>query len=207
MFKDGLYCILGEEYSKGRSNLEVARELLHAGVKTIQYREKDKKSLYKYRECLEIRELTRQYGCSFIVNDDIDIAVLVEADGIHVGQEDLPISEVRKFVGDAMIIGRSTHSPEQANQAVRDGADYIGVGPIYSTRTKKDVCDPVGIEYLEYVIQNLDIPYVAIGGIKEHNLKEVMATGANCVCLVTEIISSQSISEKVSRLRTILGSM
>lgn len=207
MFKDNIYCILSEEHSRGRSNLEVAKLLLDSGIKTIQYREKDKKSLYKYRECLKIRELTRQYNCTFIVNDDIDIAILVEADGVHIGQEDLPIGHVRKLVGKDMIIGCSTHSPEQAKKAIEDGADYIGVGPIYTTKTKKDVCDPVGIEYLQYVIQNLDIPYVAIGGIKEHNLRELVDTGASCLCLVTEIVSAENIPDKIASLRATMASL
>lgn len=201
LFEKNIYCILGEEYSLGRSNLQVARELLESGVKIIQYREKDKKPLYKYRECLEIREMTREYGCAFIVNDDIDIALLVGADGVHIGQEDLPIHQVRKLVGDSIVIGCSTHSPDQADAAVRDGADYIGVGPIYATSTKKDVCDPVGLEYLRYISENVDIPFVAIGGIKEHNVASVIESGASCVCLVTDIIGAEDIPGKLDIIR------
>lgn len=197
----GIYAILGEEFSKGRSNIEVAKEILESGVKIIQYREKDKKALYKYRECMELRKLTSEYDAMFIVNDDIDIAILVGADGVHTGQEDLPLSEVRKLVGNDMIIGRSTHSPEQAQKAVEEGADYIGVGPIFATKTKKDVCDPVGLDYLKYVVDNVDIPFVAIGGIKEHNIDQVVDLGAECICLVTEIISSDSIKDKIDSLK------
>lgn len=199
----GIYAILGEEFSNGKTNLEVARELLDSGIKIIQYREKDKKAIYKYEECLELRKLTAEYGCMFIVNDDIDIAILVGADGVHTGQEDLPIAEVKKLVGDDMIVGRSTHSPSQAIKAIEDGADYIGVGPIFATKTKKDVCDPVGLEYLEYVAENHDIPFVAIGGIKEHNLKEVVGRGARCACLVTDIVGSRDIPGKIESLNSI----
>src|SRR5690606_3253325 len=131
------------------------------GVKIIQYRGKDKKMLDKHKECQKIRELTRQAGVTFIISDDVDLALLVGADGIHIGQEDLPMEKVRELVGGEMIIGLTTHSPSQAQDAVAKGADYIGVGPIFKTYTKKDVCDPVGFEYLEYVVQNIDIPFVA----------------------------------------------
>ncbi|MDF2547526.1 MAG: thiamine-phosphate diphosphorylase [Anaerosolibacter sp.] len=199
-----LYGITAEEHSLGRSNIEVVKEMIHAGIKVIQYREKDKKGLYKYDECLAIRKLTKEAGVHFIVNDDIDIALLVEADGIHIGQEDLPIEKVRELVGPDMIIGLSTHSPEQGQDAVKRGADYIGVGPIFKTYTKKDVCDPVGLTYLDYVVKHLDIPFVAIGGIKENNIAEVKGRGAKCICLVTEIVGAEHIGEKISTLRGLM---
>ncbi|MFT9496589.1 thiamine phosphate synthase [Anaerosolibacter sp.] len=199
-----LYGITAEEHSLGRSNIEVVKEMIHAGIKVIQYREKDKKALYKYEECLAIRKLTKEAGVHFIVNDDIDIALLVKADGIHIGQEDLPIEKVRELVGPDMVIGLSTHSPEQGLEAVKRGADYIGVGPIFKTYTKKDVCDPVGLTYLDYVVKHLDIPFVAIGGIKEHNIAEVKSRGAKCICLVTEIVGAEHIEEKISTLRGLM---
>ena len=128
--------------------------------------------------------------------------MLVEADGVHVGQDDLPIEAVRKLVGETMAIGLSTHKPEEAHDAVKRGADYIGVGPIFKTFTKEDVCDPVGFEYLEYVAGNVDIPFVAIGGIKEHNVGDVVKRGASCVALVTEIVEAEDIGEKINALRT-----
>lgn len=196
-----LYCITAEEYSLGRDNIQVVKEMLNAGIKLIQYREKDKTLLEKYRQCLKLREMTGEAGATFIVNDNIDIAMLVQADGVHIGQDDIPIERVRELVGEEMIIGLSTHSLEQAHDAVKRGADYIGVGPIYRTFTKKDVCEPVGPDYLDYVVKNLEIPFVAIGGIKEHNLNEVVIRGANCVAMVTEIVGAESIEEKVVSLR------
>lgn len=196
-----LYCITGEAFSRGRSNIEVVREMIEAGIKIIQYREKEKKALYKYEECLQIREMTGEAGVTFIINDDIDLAMLVKADGVHIGQEDLPIEKVRELVGKEMIIGLSTHSPRQAREAVARGADYIGVGPIFRTFTKKDVCEPVGLEYVDYVVNNLNIPFVAIGGIKEDNIREVSARGAKCICLVTEILEAEDIKGKIQALR------
>lgn len=205
LFKNEIYCITAEEYSNGKSNIEVVKELIDSGVKIIQYREKDKKALYKYEECLEIRKLTKEAYVTFIINDDIDIAILVKADGVHIGQEDIPIEKVRELVGNDMFIGLSTHSPKQANDAVTRGADYIGVGPIFKTQTKKDVVDPVGFEYLDYVSKNIDIPFVAIGGIKEHNLSEVVKHGASCVCMVTEIVGANDIRSKVKSVKNIIS--
>lgn len=204
LFCGELYCITAEDYSNGKSNIEVVKTLIDSGVKIIQYREKDKKSLFKYDDCLEIRKLTKEAGVIFIVNDDIDIAILVKADGVHIGQEDLPIELVRALVGDSMIIGLSTHSPLQAEDAVERGADYIGVGPIFKTHTKKDVVDPVGFDYLDYVVENIDLPFVAIGGIKEDNLSDVLNHGARCVCMVTEIVGADNIENKVKSVKNMI---
>ena len=199
-----LYCITAEEYAKDRSNVEIVQAMIQAGVKIIQYREKNKKMMDKYEECKKIRALTWAAGVTFIINDDVDIALLVKADGVHIGQQDLPIEKVRELVGDEMIIGLSTHSPAQAQDAVKRGADYIGVGPIFRTFTKKDVCDPVGLEYLEYVVEKLDIPFVAIGGIKEHNVNEVANRGAGCIAMVTEIVGADNIGKKIKDVKSII---
>jgi len=201
-----IYCLTAEKFSLGRSNIEVVRAMLDNGIKLVQYREKEKKMGAKLEECLELRRMTREVGAAFIINDDIDLAMLVDADGVHVGQDDLPIEAVRKLVGDDMAIGLSTHKPEEAHDAIKRGADYIGVGPIFRTFTKEDVCDPVGFEYLEYVAGNADIPFVAIGGIKEHNVADVVRRGASCVALVTEIVEAENIGEKINALRQTMQS-
>ena len=196
-----LYCLTAEKFSLGRNNLDVVRAMLDAGVRLVQYREKEKKSGAKYAECLEIRKMTRDAGAAFIVNDDIDLAMMVGADGVHIGQEDFPVQAVRRLVGEKMAIGLSTHAPAEALAAVESGADYIGVGPIFRTFTKEDVVDPVGFDYLEYVAANVNIPFVAIGGIKEHNVAEVVRRGARCVALVTEIVGVDDIGGKIAALR------
>lgn len=196
-----IYCLTGEEFSNGRDNITVVKEMLEAGIKIVQYREKEKKSGPKYSECLKIREMTREYGASFIINDDVDLALMTKADGIHIGQNDFPIEAVRKLVGDRMFIGLSTHSPAEARDAVSRGADYIGVGPIFRTFTKKDVCDPVGLEYLDFVAQNISLPFVVIGGIKQTNVAQVVKRGARCVAMVTEIVGAEDIRETVQSIR------
>jgi len=203
-----LYGITAEEYSLGRSNIEVVKAMIDAGIKIIQYREKDSKSIKeRYEECKEIRKLTKETDVTFIINDYIDIAILVGADGIHIGQDDLPIEEVRKLVGPEMIIGLSTHSPEQAQDATRRGADYIGVGPMFSTTTKKNIGNVAGLEYLDYVVKNHNIPLVAIGGIKFENIAEVKKRGAKCICLVTEIVGAQDMGKTVQKIRDILANV
>jgi thiamine-phosphate pyrophosphorylase len=198
---EGIYGITAEKFSCGRSNIEVVEAMIRGGVRVVQYREKHKEKSIRemFEECLAIREITRKNGVLFIVNDFVDIALLSDADGVHVGQDDLPISEVRRLVGHR-IVGVSTHSPEQAKKAVDDGADYIGVGPIFETQTKDDVCAPVGFSYLEHVAANVPIPFVAIGGIKAHNIHEVTSRGAKTVCMVTEIVGAEDIEETARKL-------
>ena len=205
LLKADLYGITAEEYSMGRNNIEVVSQMIKAGIKVIQYREKDKKMQEKYQECLALRKMTKEAGVTFIVNDHVDMALLVEADGVHLGQDDLPVNRVRELVGKDLIIGLSTHSPEQAQSAMKMGVDYIGVGPIFTTQTKKDVCAPVGLEYLDYVVKHIPLPFVAIGGIKEHNITEVTQRGAKCIALVTEIVGANDIGAKIRSLRTLLS--
>jgi len=202
----GLYGLTAEKSSLGRRNADVVQAMLDGGIRIIQYREKTKKMGLKYEECLQLRAMTREAGAAFIVNDDIDLALLVGADGVHVGQEDLPLEAVRSLVDENMAIGLSTHSPEQALAAEARGADYIGVGPIFATQTKEDVCAPVGFAYLDFVAGNLNLPFVAIGGIKEHNLGEVATHGARCMALVTEITAAADIRGKIAALTRILHS-
>lgn len=196
-----LYALTDDELSLGRPVLEVARALLDAGIKILQYREKNKKAGQMLAECLALRELARAADACFIVNDHVDIAILCGADGVHVGQDDLPVEAVRQLVGPDMIIGLSTHSPEQAREAERIGADYIGVGPIFPTQTKKDVCAPVTLDYLDWVAANSPLPFVAIGGIKRHNIGELTAHGARCCALVSELVGAPDIVARVAEVR------
>ncbi len=198
----GIYGITAEQFSGGRSNVEVARKMIEGGVSVIQYREKrpHKSHRQMYEECRQIRTVTRDNGVMFIVNDYVDLALVCGADGVHVGQDDLPVGAVRRLTGPDMLIGLSTHSPNQAHAAVAAGADYIGVGPIFNTHTKEDVCAPVGLGYLDYVAQHVPIAFVAIGGIKTHNLDQVVQRGASTICLVTEIVGADDIAAMVRSL-------
>jgi len=145
----GLYGITAENFSNGRSNYEVVTEMIKSGIKIVQYREKYKSLREKLEEAKILCELCKKNNVLFIVNDHVDIALMVDADGVHVGQEDMPVSEIRKILGANKIIGLSTHSVEDADKSLLQDVDYIGVGPIFPTTTKDRVA--VGIEYMEYV--------------------------------------------------------
>ena len=204
IFSGQIYGITCFETSCGRGNKYVVSEMLKAGIRIIQYREKFRTKKIKYEECCWLRKITREYNALFIINDDVDLAVICEADGIHIGQDDIPLKEVRKLIKSDQFIGLSTHNPKQAKEALRIGADYIGVGPIYPTQTKKNAIQAVGLEYIRYVSQNIDLPFVAIGGIKEHNIAEVIKAGACCVSLVTEITEARNVQQKIKNIQRYL---
>jgi thiamine-phosphate pyrophosphorylase len=201
----GIYALTDDALSCGRPVVDVVDLLLQSGIRVIQYREKDKSAGRMLADCRRIRAMTRDAGCVFLVNDHVDIAMLCAADGVHIGQDDLPLPEVRSLLGPDKIIGLSTHSPEQARAAVAAGADYIGVGPLYATKTKKDVCEPVGLAYLDHVVRAYpELPFTAIGGIKRHNLADVVRHGARCVSIVSDIVSAPDIPARVAELRRIM---
>ncbi|MGL5175553.1 MAG: thiamine phosphate synthase [Cetobacterium sp.] len=196
----GIYAITDSECANNKNFLTYCEELLQGGAKIIQYREKSRDMKKLFKEAKELRELTQKYNAIFIVNDHLDIALLVDADGIHIGQDDLPISEVRKVLGKNKIIGISTHNLQEAEDAVKNGADYIGVGPIFHTDTKKDAGNPLTLKFLEEVEANITLPYTVIGGIKEHNLEEVLSRGAKSVCLISELICNKNTFEITKRI-------
>lgn len=205
LLPEGIYGITSEEHSLGRSNAETVLSMLQAGVRIVQYREKGEKSIReKYHECQEIRKMTRDYGAIFIVNDFIDLAMLSDADGVHIGQDDLPVSEVRKWVGEK-IIGCSTHSPAQALEAEKEGADYIGIGPVYSTQTKKNAAPTVGLSMVRFASESVGIPWVAIGGIKMRHLPELLAAGVRTAALVTEIVGAENIHARVKEIQAVFS--
>ncbi|MDR1122446.1 MAG: thiamine phosphate synthase [Endomicrobium sp.] len=201
----GLYAITAENFSNGRDNITVVKEMLDAGVKVLQYRDKYKTKLEKFKQCEMIRKLTLDYNVFFTINDDIDIALAVESDGLHLGQDDMPISCAKKIVSNSMIIGISTHSPAQALAAQKQGADYIGVGPIFKTFTKDNIYTPVGFEYLKYCIKTIKIHKVAIGGIKLSNIGQICKFHPDSICMVTEITASQNIKNTVKQALEVIN--
>jgi thiamine-phosphate pyrophosphorylase len=187
-----LYAITGEQFHPGRDLIEVMEEAILGGVDIIQLRDKTSGKEELLQKARALRELTRRYDVTFIVNDHIDIAMEVDADGIHLGQDDLSLLEARKIVG-SKIIGISTHALQEALLAEKQGADYIGVGPVFRTATKVDVVDPVTVQYVRDVAQTIKIPFVAIGGIKLNNVDEVIEAGATRICAVSEIVGSSDV--------------
>lgn len=200
----GLYGITGEKFANGKSNYQCVKEMIDGGIKIVQYREKDKTMREMIKEAIEISNLCKEKKVLFIVNDHIDLAILTDADGVHVGQDDMAPKDIRKLIGDNKIIGLSTHSIEQAQSAYKDiNVDYIGVGPIFPTTTKD--AKPVGLEYLDYVSGNLDIPFVAIGGIKTSNIDKIISRNAHSICMVSEVVKNNNICEFVKKYQELLN--
>lgn len=168
---------------------ERIRILLEEGIRWIQYRGKETPRLLQYRDCLEIRKLTERFGAILIINDFIDLAIATGADGVHLGQDDLPIQFARRIAPE-MPIGISTHSLEEATRAELSGAAYIGFGPIFPTTTK-DAGIPKGAEAIRTIKEKVKIPVVAIGGIKAENLMEVLKNGADAVAVSSGIIEGE----------------
>lgn len=187
-----LYAITCESAHPGRSIVEVMEEAIRGGADIVQLRDKTASKRELLEKAKALRELTRRYGVPFIVNDHVDVALAVEADGIHLGQDDLPLAEARKLVGPDKIIGISTHRIEEARAAEAGGADYIGVGPVFATETKPHAT-PVTTAYVRQVAAEIRIPFVAIGGIKLHNVDEVLAAGARRISAVSEIVGSADV--------------
>lgn len=187
-----LYAITGEQFHLGRELIAVMEEAILGGVDIIQLRDKKSSKRDILQKAVALRELTRKHNVTFIVNDHIDVALAVGADGIHLGQDDLPLPAARKIVGN-MIIGISTHSIEEARLAEQEGADYIGVGPVFATKSKEDVVSPVTTSYVREVAGEIRIPFVAIGGIKLHNVDQVLEAGASRICAISEIVGSEDV--------------
>ncbi len=180
----GIYFITDRTYCD-LSIVEMVSVVLDAGIRIVQYRDKDRSRCGIYEEAARLRELTLRFGATLIINDHADIARAVDADGLHLGQDDLPLKEARMVVGE-MIIGISTHTPEEARTAVSEGADYIGFGPIFHTTTK-DAGSPQGLDNLRLITQNVCVPVVAIGGISLGTAEEVFASGAASIAVATGI--------------------
>jgi thiamine-phosphate pyrophosphorylase len=180
----------------------IVRTALEAGVKWVQYRRKEATRRQLYNEALHLRQLTREFGAMLIINDYVDIAIAVGADGFHIGQDDLPLREARKVAG-GMIIGVSTHSLTEALEAMKDGADYIGFGPIFQTDTK-DAGKPKGPEAVRKIKEAVAIPVIAIGGINRNNAGEVFDAGCYGVA-VSAAISRGDVPVNVRALIGIAG--
>ena len=194
-----LYAILDPEQIKGRAIEELLRDLLRAGVKMIQLRAKSLAANEFLALANLVRSETEAHNCRLIVNDRADIAMACNADGVHLGQDDLPLHAGRKLLGNK-IIGISTHDIEQARQAQRDGADYIGFGPMFGTQTKDTGYSARGIDMLKEIRVAVAIPIVAIGGINEHNVRQVWQAGADSAAIISDILGAADIAGKIARI-------
>ena len=182
-----LYALISSNLCKG-SVREVARAAIAGGADTIQLREKNVSDAQLLALAAELRELTDEMGKTLIINDRPDVAAIVAADGVHLGQGDLPIAEARRLLRPDAVIGRSTHSIEQARAAVMEGADYISVGPMYRTATKDR--DPVGVSLFAEAAAEISLPIVVIGGINAANANELLSAGAKCLAVSSAICTA-----------------
>jgi len=194
-----LYAILDPEQTKGRAPEVVLQRLLNGGVKLLQLRVKAMTPVDFLTLAGHARAQTRAAGCRLIVNDRIDIALACDADGVHLGQEDLPLAAGKKLMADK-IVGISTHDIEQARDAERNGADYIGFGPMFGTTTKDTGFTARGVDMLKQIRAAVRIPIVAIGGINEQNVQAVWQAGADSAAIISDILGAEDIAGKVARI-------
>jgi thiamine-phosphate pyrophosphorylase len=194
-----IYPVTCERLSAGRSNLEVLQAIIRGGAKIIQLREKEYSGKALYHMALQFREITGSAGVLLIINDHLDIAMAVDADGVHLGQEDLPVSAARELAPD-LLIGASTHSLQEALQAQKDGADYVNIGPIFPTKTKEGVEHTLGPNAISAIASNIHIPFTVMGGINALNIDQVLVGGARRVAMVTAITQAPDIAGTVRSL-------
>jgi thiamine-phosphate pyrophosphorylase len=180
---------------------ETVEAALMGGVRLVQYRDKDAEDPVRFERAKELRSLCHQHQALFIVNDRVDLALAVDADGVHLGQQDLPVAVARQLLGSNRIIGRSTTNPEELARAPEEGVDYIGVGPVYATPTKTDKA-VAGLDYVRYAATHSTLPWFAIGGIDERNLSEVLSAGAERVAVVRAIMKAEDPAQAAQQFAT-----
>lgn len=191
-----LYLVTDSDILKGRDFYKVIEDSMKAGVTMVQLREKDADGKEFLEKAMKLRELTRKYNVSFIINDRVDIAMLCDADGVHVGQSDIDAVSVRKLIGEDKIIGVSARSVEEAKKAKEDGANYLGIGAMFSTSTKLDAKD-VSFDTLNNIINEVDLPFVLIGGINLDNVCQLKQFNPDGYALVSGILGAQDIKSRV----------
>ena len=196
----GLYVITDEYICPGKSHADIAEAALLGGAKIIQLRDKKASDRYFYETGLKIKELCRKHKALFIINDRIHIAMALDADGVNAGQSDLPCSVIKKLLGPGRIVGISASTYEEAIEAERDGADYIGFGPVFSTQTKTDCSCISGLSLLEKVARDVSVPVAAIGGIDRYNIKDIASAGADMACVVSAVVKAENMTESAKEL-------
>lgn len=186
---------------KGRDILEAIEESILGGVTIIQLREKTASKEEFLKLAKEVKGITDKYSIPLIINDNVEIAKTIDADGVHLGQSDEELTRAREILGDRKIIGISVGNVEEAKLAEKNGADYLGIGAVFYTDSKKDINEPMGIAGLKRIVKSVNIPNVAIGGIHLSNVKEVMETGTDGVAVISEILGKENIREATVNLK------
>lgn len=187
-----LYLVTDKYLARGRSTKEIVKTAVAGGVTCVQIREKDTDTREFVARAKELKRLLQPLGIPLIVNDRVDVALAVGADGIHLGQTDMTIEDTKRIVGNEIIIGISAESLQDAIDAQAQGADYIGISPVFNSDTKKDIATPLGLEGITNIRKQTSIPLVAIGGINKENIKSVIQAGADGIAVVSAIVSADS---------------
>lgn len=201
-----LYAVTDRAWTKEKTLYQQVEETLKSGATCVQLREKDLGLDEFLQEAMEIHLLCKKYGVPLIINDNVEVAIKCEAEGIHVGQEDMSLSDVRKLVGDNMIIGVSAHTVEEAIEAEKGGADYLGLGAVFSTTTKTDV-DNMPMSTLKAICKAVKIPTVAIGGISKKNVMDLSGSGVDGIAVVSAIFGAKDIAKATSELLSLSSEM
>mgnify|MGYP001829024368 FL=1 len=199
-----LYLVTDRGLARGRSTLDIVSAAVSGGVTCVQLREKDCSTLEFIEEALAIKKFLNTRQVPLIINDRLDVALAVRADGVHLGQSDMPLEMARKIVGRSMLIGISAESVQDAVEAEKGGADYLGVSPIYATPTKSDTAAPLGLEGLREIRKRVKIPLAAIGGLNASNAAEVIRHGADGVAVVSAIVAADDPGTAARKLKQII---
>lgn len=199
-----LYPVTDQSLSLERSNLEILDGLIAGGAGIVQLREKHLTKKDFYHMAVTFRKKTAQAGMLLIINDHLDIALACGADGVHLGQDDLPLPAARKLAQE-LLIGVSTHNMEEALAAQEQGADYVNIGPIFATRTKEVSMDPLGPETIKKITPHLKIPFTVMGGINLSNISQVLQAGAGKIAVVTAITKAEDVAGAVRDLRRFIS--
>lgn len=195
----GLYVIIDPEAARGRDEASIAAQAIDGGARLIQLRDKTREKGLQLPVARELRTICRQEGALFLVNDHVDLALAAEADGVHLGQKDLPIAVVRRLVPRNMIVGCSTNNADEARQAEADGADYVSVGRLFPTGSKGDT-RPASLDTLRAVKAAVSVPVCAIGGIDESTIDAVIAAGADMVSVIAAVTAADDVRDAARRL-------
>jgi thiamine-phosphate pyrophosphorylase len=197
-----LHVLTDRDLAGGESHVQIAQAAIAGGATIIQLREKHASGQAFYEAAQKVRQLCREARVPLIINDRLDICLAVDADGVHLGQDDLPGKAARQLLGPGRILGGSATTLEEALQVERDGADYVGFGPVYEARTTKpDTVEPLGLEALSQVCQECTVPVIAIGGINAGNVETVLAAGAHGVAVISAIVADDDIAGATRQIR------
>jgi thiamine-phosphate pyrophosphorylase len=199
-----LYVVTDRGIANGLAHAEIARRAAKGGANVVQLRDKHLSGRELYMTALEVRQVTKEYDTAFIVNDSLDVALAVKADGVHLGQDDLPLKAARRITPEGFIIGISVGNAAQASKAEEEGADYIALSPVFDTASKDDAGSGRGLDVLKEIKKAVKIPVIAIGGIDRKNLSSVIRSGADGIAVISAVVGQKDIEAAARELAALI---